>query len=356
MNWQPSIGAWIEDDGVRFRVWSPSSQTVEVEIVPPDGAARVIPLSREDDGIFTAHIGAIGPQTRYRYRLDGGNLLPDIASRYQPTGVHGPSEITDPAAFAWSDQEWGGIELRDVIAYELHVGTFTPEGSFDAARERLPMLRDVGVTAIELMPLGDFPGTWNWGYDGVSLFAPARCYGKPDDLRRLVDAAHRQNLAVFLDVVYNHLGPDGNYLSAFSPFFFTGRHQTPWGQAINFDGEYSQKVRDFFIENALYWLHEFHFDGLRLDATHAIADDSPRHFLAELSGRVHESFIEMKRRPLLIAEDSRNLAQMVKPAEENGYAMDGVWADDFHHQVRAALAGDRDGYFVDYQGTTDDIA
>jgi maltooligosyltrehalose trehalohydrolase len=356
MTWQPSIGVWLEDDGARFRVWTPASQTVDVEIVLPGGASRFVPLLRADDGAFSAHVEVVGPGTRYRYRLNGRHSFPDVASRYQPDGVHGSSEIVDPSAFAWSDHEWTGIDLRDVIVYELHVGTFTPQGTFDGVRERLVELRDLGVTAIELMPIGDFPGGRNWGYDGVSLFAPARCYGRPDDLRRLVDSAHQHGLAVFLDVVYNHLGPDGNYLGAFSPYYFTERHQTPWGQALNFDGEYSQRVRDFFIENALHWLHDFHFDGLRLDATHAIADDSPRHFLAELSGRVQESFADAKRRPLLIAEDSRNLASMVKPPEEDGWGMDAVWADDFHHQVRVALVGDRDGYFRDYQGSAEEIA
>jgi maltooligosyltrehalose trehalohydrolase len=298
----------------------------------------------------------IGPGARYRYRLNGRQTFPDVASRYQPEGVHGPSEVIDPARFQWSDGEWKGIDIRDVIVYELHVGAFTPQGTFDEVRKRLPQLHTLGVTAIELMPVADFPGNRNWGYDGVALFAPARCYGHPDDLRRLVDAAHAQGLAVFLDVVYNHLGPDGNYLGAYSPYYFTKRHHTPWGPAINFDGEHSRIVREFFIENALYWLHEFHFDGLRLDATHAIVDDSPRHFLAELSDRVHESFAGSKRRPLLIAEDSRNLAHMLKPLRKAGWGMDAVWADDFHHQLRRALAGDYDGYFQDYTGSAEDIA
>jgi maltooligosyltrehalose trehalohydrolase len=356
MKWQPSIGAQPQGDGVSFRVWSPSSQTVEVEIVAPGGSPQFFPLSRGDDGMFAAEVPAIRAGTRYRYRLNGGNVFPDVASRYQPEGVHGPSEVIDPSTFAWSDHEWTGIDRRDVAVYELHVGTFTPEGTFDGVRKRLPALRDLGVTAIELMPIGDFPGERNWGYDGVSLFAPARCYGRPDDLRRLVDAAHTQGLAVFLDVVYNHLGPDGNYLGAFSPFYFSDRHQTPWGPALNFDGEHSDAVRQFFIENALYWLHEFHIDGLRLDATHAIADDSPRHFLAELADRVRESFAASQRRPLLIAEDSRNMARMMKPRRQDGWGMDAVWADDFHHQLRRALAGDRDGYFQDYGGSPADIA
>jgi maltooligosyltrehalose trehalohydrolase len=356
MKWQPSIGAWPQADGVNFRVWSPSSQRVEVEIVAPGGSPQFLPLSRGDDGMFATEVQAIHAGTRYRYRLNGQHSFPDVASCFQPEGVHGPSEVIDPAAFHWSDHDWKGIDLRDVVLYELHVGTFTSEGTFDGVRKRLPALLDLGVTAIELMPVGDFPGGRNWGYDGVALFAPARCYGHPDDLRGLVDAAHAQGLAVFLDVVYNHLGPDGNYLGAFSPFYFTDRHQTPWGPAINFDGEHSQVVRQFFLENALYWLHEFHIDGLRLDATHAIVDDSPRHFLAELTDRVRESFAGSKRRPLLIAEDSRNLARMMKPPRQDGWGLDAVWADDFHHQLRRALAGDRDGYFQDYGGSAADIA
>jgi maltooligosyltrehalose trehalohydrolase len=356
MTWKPSIGAWPESDGVRFRVWAPASQTVEVEVLAHGGDSRLIALQRDDAGMFSAHAAGIGAGTRYRYRLNGQQAYPDVASRYQPEGVHGPSEVIDSAAFPWSDDDWKGIDLRDVIVYELHTGAFSPEGNFEGAAKRIASLRELGVSAVELMPVGDFPGARNWGYDGVSLFAPARCYGHPDDLRRLVNAVHAQGLAVFLDVVYNHLGPDGNYLGAFSPYYFTERHQTPWGPAINFDGEHSQLVRQFFIENALYWLHEFHIDGLRLDATHAIADDSPRHFLAELSERVHESFAAAKRRPLLIAEDSRNLARMMKPVAEGGWGMDAVWADDLHHQVRRALAGDRDGYFQDYSGSTEDIA
>ncbi len=356
MPWQPSIGARPEAGGVQFTAWTPASQTAEVEILQPDGNSQFVPMLRAGDGMFTARVDPLGPGARYRYRLNGHDIFPDVASRYQPEGVHGPSEVVDARRFKWSDQDWSGIKLCDVVVYELHVGTFTPEGTFDGVRQRLGELRDLGVTTIELMPIGDFPGNRNWGYDGVSLYAPARCYGKPDDLRRLVDSAHQMGLAVFLDVVYNHLGPDGNYLGAFSSYYFTDRHHTPWGQALNFDGEYNQRVRDFFIENALYWLHDFHFDGLRLDATHAIVDDSPRHFLAELSDRVRESFAESKRRPLVIAEDSRNLARMMKPTSKDGWGMDGVWADDFHHQIRVAFAHDRDGYFQDYRGTAEDIA
>ena len=240
------------------------------------------------------------------------------------------------------------------MIYELHVGTFTPAGTFRGIIERLPYLRDLGVTAIELMPIADFPGTRNWGYDGVALFAPARCYGTPDDLRALVDAAHRTGLAVLLDVVYNHAGPDGAYLFSFSPWYFTDRHPSPWGKSVNLDGPHSTPVRDFLIENALHWIQEYHLDGLRLDATHAMQDDSPRHFLSELSTRVHATSPD--RHVAVIAEDHRNLAGMVAPVDSGGWSLDGVWADDFHHQVRRALAGDSDGYYVDYSGSTKDIA
>ncbi len=356
MSWNPTVGAWPEGEGIRFRVWAPAAGSVEVEVTRREEASRAYRLERFSDGSFSTLVAGAGAGDRYRYRLDDKPFSPDVASRHQPDGVHGPSEIVDPSTFRWSDENWRGIDPRELAFYELHVGTFTPQGTFASAAQQLPALRELGVTAVELMPLGDFPGEHNWGYDGVALFAPARCYGAPDDLRRFVDAAHQQGLAVFLDVVYNHLGPDGNYLGAFSPYYFSTRHHTPWGPAINFDGEQSGPVRQFFIENALHWLHEYHFDGLRLDATHAILDDSGQHILAELAARVEECFAEPGRRVLLIAEDSRNLAHMVKPGSEGGWGLDGIWADDFHHQVRRLLAGDRDGYFQDYSGTTADIA
>ena len=240
------------------------------------------------------------------------------------------------------------------MLYELHVGTFSPEGTFAGAAARLPELAALGVTGIELMPVADFPGSRNWGYDGAALFAPARCYGAPDDLRALVDAAHRLGLAVVLDVVYNHFGPDGAYAASFSPYYLTERHRTPWGAGLNFDGEHSAMVRAFFIENACHWVHEYHVDGLRLDATHAIADDSPRHFLAELSARVRDSV--GRRRVLVIAEDHRNIDRMLRPERDGGWGLDAVWADDFHHEVRRLLAGDAEGYFRDYTGRTADLA
>jgi maltooligosyltrehalose trehalohydrolase len=307
-----------------------------------------------DEGCFTAVLADASPGDLYAYVLDGEGPFPDPASRFQPQGVHGPSEIIDPSSFVWSDDRWTGVSIEDAVVYELHVGTFTKAGTLAAASERLPYLADLGVTVVELMPLADFPGSRNWGYDGSSLFAPSHNYGRPDDLRRFVDRAHRLGLAVVLDVVYNHFGPDGAYASVFSPFYFSARHRSPWGAAVNLDGEGADHVREFFIENALHWIHEYHFDGLRLDATHGLIDDSPRHFVAELAARVRASLSE--RRALLIAEDDRNLAALVRPLREDGWGLDGVWADDFHHQIRRLAAGDRDGYYEDFTGTTVDLA
>jgi maltooligosyltrehalose trehalohydrolase len=343
----------MEGGGARFRVWAPELRSVDVALAeggPPS------PLARQDDGTFTGVVPGAAPGMRYRYRLDGGDAFPDPASRFQPEGVHGPSEVIDPSAFHWSDGDgaWVGPSLEGLVVYELHVGTFTPAGTFAAAAERLPHLRELGVTAVELMPVADFPGRRNWGYDGVAPFAPARCYGRPDDLRRLVDTAHRTGLAVLLDVVYNHFGPDGAYQGLFSPQYFTSRYATPWGDAMNLDGRGSAMVREYFFENACHWLHEYHLDGLRLDATHALHDDGPRHFLAELTSRVRATL--PGRNVLLIAEDHRNLAGMARPESEGGWGLDAVWADDFHHELRRGLAGDRDGYFKDFSGSTADIA
>ena len=338
---------------MRFRVWAPKRSRVDV-IIESDGGTSMHPLTRATDGTFSAFIAGITAGNRYRYRLDGEGAYPDPTSRFQPEGVHGPSEVVDASRFEWSDTTWQGVRLDELVVYELHVGTFSPRGTFDGLLERLAYLRDLGVTAIESMPVADFPGARNWGYDGVALFAPARCYGRPDDLRRVVDAAHRLGLGVLLDVVYNHLGPDGNYLECFSPYYFSQRHQTPWGAAVNLDGPHSEMVRAFFIENALHWVHEYHVDGLRFDATHALIDDGPRHFLAELSSRVRSSV--SGRNVVLIAEDHRNLSHMVRSEAEGGWGLDAVWADDFHHQMQRALAGDREGYYEDYSGSVADVA
>jgi maltooligosyltrehalose trehalohydrolase len=351
IKWTPRLGAVVGDRGVVFRVWVPMAG--KVELILEGGANGARALHPEGNGFFTAFLDDVKPGALYRFRVDGQGPFPDPASRRQPLGVHGPSEIVDPSGFLWTDKDWPGVALGDVVFYELHVGTFTPAGTFAGVREKLSGLRELGITVVELMPVADFPGERNWGYDGVSPFAPARCYGSPDDLRALVDCAHGTGLAVWLDVVYNHLGPDGNYLGAFSPFIYSERHHTPWGKAINLDGPHSGPVRAFFIENALHWLHEYHLDGLRLDATHAICDESPRPFLAELAASVH-ALPEPRR--MIVAEDNRNLAALVRRENENGIGLDGVWADDFHHQVRRRLAGDREGYFADYSGQAADVA
>jgi maltooligosyltrehalose trehalohydrolase len=337
------FGALPERGGTRFRVWAPKA--ARVDVVLQDGG-RHLPMAARSDGLFERFAKGVGAGARYRYRLDGGDAFPDPASRFQPEGVHGPSEVIDPAAYRWADDGWQPPQQRDLVFYELHVGTFTPEGTFAAAAAKLGALADLGVTAVELMPVADFPGRWNWGYDPAALYAPARAYGRPDDLRAFVDRAHALGLAVFLDVVYNHLGPDGAYLAAFAPAF-TGRHETPWGPAINLDDEGSEGLRAFFVDNALHWLREYHLDGLRLDATHALVDDSPVHFLQQLA----EAVCPLRPRRLLVAEDARNLDRLVLPRPA-GYGLDAVWADDLHHQLRNLTAGDAAGYYADFAGTT----
>ena len=356
-----TLGAIFDGSATTFRVWAPERKSVEVEYVA-SGFSRTnatgfsrTPLTRDERGYWSGRFADVGPGSRYRYRLDRDDqsVFPDPASRYQPDGVHGASMVVDPSRFTWTDRAWTSPALRDLVFYELHVGTFTPEGTFRSAIDRLPHLVQLGVTAIELMPVGDFPGSRNWGYDGVAIFAPARCYGAPDDLRALVDAAHRHGLAVFLDVVYNHLGPDGAYANAFSPYYFTPAHHTTWGAGVNFDGPHSAEVRRFFIENALHWAREYHVDGLRLDATHAMRDDSPTHFLAELATTMREA---APRPSVLVAEDHRNLARLILPAAAGGYGLDAVWADDFHHEIRVHTAGEHEGYYADYAGTMEELA
>jgi maltooligosyltrehalose trehalohydrolase len=268
--------------------------------------------------------------------------------------VHGVSQVVDPALFPWETARWPVPPLEDLVLYEVHVGTFTLEGTFAAAAERLPELKDLGVTAVELMPVAQFPGRWNWGYDGVCLFAPARTYGTPDDLRRLVDRAHALGLAMVLDVVYSHVGPEGSTLETFSPRYFSRGRRTPWGAALNLDGEESEPVRALLMENALHWIHEYRFDGLRFDASRFLVDDSPRHLLAEMQGRLRET--AGPRPLLLLAEDSRNLVEIVQPESEGGWGLDGVWADDLHHQLRVGLTGERGGYYRDFSGSLEDTA
>lgn len=354
-DWRLSIGATPDAHGTRFRVWAADARQVELVLLDGDRILSTHALASDTTGYFSGFLPGVRAGTQYLYRVDGGEPRPDPASRFQPAGVHGPSCIVDPQAFEWSDGGWRGLPLSDLLIYEVHVGAATTEGTFDALITRLDDLRELGITAIQLMPIGDFPGSRNWGYDGVCLFAPARCYGGPDGLKRLVDAAHARGLAVLLDVVYNHFGPDGNYLRQFSGAYFTGRHTTPWGEALNFDGPGSGPVRAFFVANACYWMHEYHIDGLRLDATHAMIDDNQPHILAEIQSGVRAT-LRGDRHFVLIAEDERNLPRLVRPVSEEGYGLDGVWADDFHHQLRVALAGDRDGYYADYSGAAAEIA
>ena len=344
----PGFGAIPSGNGVRFRVWAPDARRVQLHLAT--GTRLLTPAG---DGLWELAANDVRAGDRYAYSLDDGPAMPDPASRFQPDGVHGWSEIVDPWAFEWNDAEWGGLDARCAVLYELHVGTFTPEGTFAAAAAKLPYLAGLGVTAIELMPLADFAGTRNWGYDGVALFAPPRVYGRPDDLRRLVEAAHRAGLAVIVDAVYNHLGPDGAYLAAFSPAFFTSKRATPWGPAVNLDDRGSEHVRRLLTENALHWIHEYHADGLRLDATHALLDDSGRHFVAELAAAVHAA---ADPHPLVYAEDHRNLALLLEDAGRGGWDLDGVWADDFHHVVRRMLAGDAHGYYRDFAGDAQELA
>ncbi|HEY7817729.1 MAG TPA: malto-oligosyltrehalose trehalohydrolase [Vicinamibacteria bacterium] len=328
----------------QFRVWAPYAEGVEVAILGK--SPRRVPMISAERGYFEALVEDVPAGTRYRFRLlPSGEELPDPASRYQPEGVHGPSEVI-AREFHWEDGGFRGIPLRDLVLYELHTGTFTEEGSFDAVVDHLDELSALGVNSIELMPVAEFPGSRNWGYDGVFPFAVQSSYGGPLGLKRLVDASHRRGLAVTLDVVYNHLGPEGNGFPRFGPYF-TERYRTPWGPALNFDGADSDEVRRFFIENAIYWLEEFHIDALRLDAVHAIADNSPYPFLQELAEKVHDRF-QGERMVYLFPESAANDRRLLRPRGLGGYGFDAVWNDDFHHALRTLLVEDRDGYYQDY--------
>ncbi|MBN1206688.1 MAG: malto-oligosyltrehalose trehalohydrolase [Myxococcaceae bacterium] len=351
----PRLGAWVEQGPqVRWRVWAPGHRQLDVILHDAEGKpGRVLPMSPEPGGCFGAVLEGAGAGVRYKLRVDGEGPFPDPWSRSQPQGVHGPSEVVVPD-FAWTDAGWRGPDPESLVVYEVHVGTATPEGTFEALIPKLEGLRELGVNTLELMPLASFPGSRNWGYDGVDLFAPVHVYGGPTGLRRLIDAAHAHGLAVLIDVVYNHFGPDGNYLRCYSPHYFTGRHHTPWGDAINYDGEQSAPVRELVLSNVEMWIRDYHADGLRLDAAHAIVDDSSPHLLSELVARARAS--APGRRVLVIAEDDRNEARLVRPAAEGGLGLDGVWADDLHHQLRRAFAGDNEGYYLDYTGSAEDIA
>lgn len=342
---QSALGArYLGDNRCRFVVWAPRAATVHLRVVAPSRAN--LAMQRLADDYFYLEADSIPPGTQYFYVLDGKEERPDPASRSQPGGVHGPSAVIDPY-FAWTDTAWHGRPLRQFILYELHVGTFSAAGTFTEIIPHLNRLQQLGVTAIELMPVAQFPGLRNWGYDGVYPFAPQDSYGAAHGLKQLVDACHAHGLAIVLDVVYNHLGPEGNYLSRFGPYF-TDRYRTPWGDAINFDGPSSDHVRRYFIENALQWVRDFHFDGLRLDAVHAIFDKSARPFLSELTAAVQEAAHSLGRLVYVIEESNQNDARHLRPAEAGGLGIDGVWNDDFHHSVHALLTGERQGYYADF--------
>ena len=346
----PSFGAIPLGDGqCFFRVWAPKVDRVELQLGQP--LERTLAMTSVERGYHHITVDGVEPGTSYVYCLNGRKSLPDPASRFQPHGVHRPSQVVDPH-FDWTDDKWTGLPLKDYIIYELHVGTFTPDGTFDTAIAYLDELKDVGITAIELMPVAQFPGSRNWGYDGVYPFAIQNSYGGSNSLKRLVDRCHRHDLAVVLDVVYNHLGPEGNYLDEFG-HYFSDRYQTPWGRAINFDGPYSDDVRRFFIENALYWITEFHIDALRLDAVHAIFDQSASPFLRELADSVRQQGELLNRHVYTIAESDLNDSRIVQPKEIGGLGLDAQWVDDLHHAVHTATTMERSGYYEDFNGFHD---
>jgi malto-oligosyltrehalose trehalohydrolase len=341
----------MQGGGVRFRLWAPTAAVILLRI--EDGTPAEYPMARAADGWHSLDLATAGPGTRYRYLLPDGLLVPDPASRFNPDDVHGASEVVDPAAFAWDDAAWRGRPWEEAAIYELHLGTFSPTGDFAGLAARLDYLVELGVTALEIMPVADFPGRRNWGYDGVLPFAPDASYGRPEDFKRLIAAAHARGLMVFLDVVYNHFGPEGNYLHCYCPEFFNPRHHTPWGAAINFDGPHSRTVRDFFIHNALYWIEEFRLDGLRLDAIHAICDDSTPDIVEELRDALRDG-PGRERHVHLILENDRNQAHYLDLAQtrrrEDGACPGGVaqWNDDIHHACHVVATGETDGYYADY--------
>ncbi len=337
--------------GVHSRVWAPAARTVELVIEDDQGASTASRLSAEGNGYYSGYTSNAEAGTRYRFRLDGGESYPDPASRFQPEGPHGPSMVIDPTGFAWRDTDWPGVSIDGQVLYELHIGTFTKAGTFQAAIDRLADLVDVGVTVIEIMPIADFAGRFGWGYDGVNLFAPTHLYGTPDDLRALVDEAHHLGLGVILDVVYNHFGPDGNYLPRFSPSYFKGR--TDWGEAINFDGDDCESVREYFLTNARYWIEEFHLDGLRLDATQQIFDSSTPNIITEIASTVREA--ANGRKTIIVAENEPQRSTLVRPMEEGGSGLDALWNDDFHHSARVAAAGRDEAYLSGYRGSAQEF-
>jgi maltooligosyltrehalose trehalohydrolase len=347
------IGAEVSADGVHFRVWAPRRKQVEVVVSSDSAAEQAWPLDRETSGHFSGLVAGAKAGDLYRFRLDGGSLFPDPASRFQPQGPHGPSQVVDPAHFEWTDSQWRGATLEGQVIYEMHAGTFTREGTWEAARRELPELAAVGITIVEIMPVADFPGRFGWGYDGVGWFAPVAIYGEPSDFRRFVDDAHRVGIGVILDVVYNHIGPDGNYLHEFSQDYFSACHENEWGEALNFDGENSAGLRELVITNAAYWAQEYHLDGLRLDATQQIFDSSPEHIIAALAKSMRIAAGD--RKVFIVAENESQLPMLARLRERGGYGLDGLWNDDYHHTSRVAVTGRKEAYYSDYSGKPQEL-
>jgi len=344
------IGAEVVESGVHFRVWAPAAKSVAVCFAEQSEWANAVQVDLEPEagGYFSGHADEASAGMKYQFLLPRGKF-PDPASRFQPEGPHGASEITDPEAFQWDDGEWPGVTRQGQIIYELHIGTFTSEGTWAAATDRLPHLASLGVTLLELMPVADFPGRFGWGYDGVNLFAPSHLYGRPDDFRRFVNEAHRLGLGVLLDVVYNHFGPDGNFLKEFAPHYFSERNRNEWGEAINFDNEHAGPSREFFVANAGYWIDEFHLDGLRIDATQFIFDASEGHVLLALQRRVREA--ARGRGTFIVGENEPQDARLLRTEGRGGYGLDALWNDDFHHSAIVALTGKNEAYYSDYRGS-----
>jgi maltooligosyltrehalose trehalohydrolase len=338
--------------GTHFRVWAPKRNTVSVVLEEMNN--RSFPLEKENNGYFSGLVSDAKEGSLYRFKLDDDqSFYPDPASRFQPEGPHGPSKIINPGNYKWKSSDWKGINLKGQVIYELHIGTFTKEGTWNSASKELPELASIGITCIEIMPVADFPGRFGWGYDGVNLFAPARVYGTPEDFKSFIDEAHQNNIAVILDVVYNHLGPDGNYLAQFSDYYFNPKYETDWGPSINYDGDYSGPVREFILTNTKYWIEEFMIDGYRLDATQDIFDNSRQNILKEITSTAKKSAQE--REIIIIAENEPQNIKLITHAEAGGYDMDGVWNDDFHHSAIVASTGMSEAYYTDYTGTSQEI-
>lgn len=338
-------------EGTHFRLWAPAARAVDV--VFDGNALPPAPLTAEGDGYFSGLAERVQAGARYRFRLDGKDAFPDPASRLQPEGPHGPSAVVDPDRFAWTDQAWRGLPARGQVLYEMHIGTFTREGSYRAAEAHLPFLKELGITAIELMPVNEFNGPFGWGYDGVNLFAPTHLYGTPDDLRRFIDRAHAVGLGVIHDVVFNHFGPSGNYLTRFSPHYLSTRYSNEWGDAVNFDGEHSAPVREFFTSNAAYWIAEFHFDGLRLDATQCLYDASPTHIVADIAQCARAA--ASGRSVYLAGENEPQHAELALPVAAGGMGLDALWNDDFHHSAIVAATGACEAYYTETRGTPQEL-